>query len=366
MLYYLHLLEEFFGPFRVFEYLTFRAIAAALTTFVIMLVFAPPFIRILTRLKMGQPIRQKEEVHVLADLHGGKKGTPTMGGLLILLVLTTACLLWIPLDNVYLWVVLIPTLLLGGLGFIDDYHKITRKSSKGITSRQKFIGQILVAAAVGVFLIHYPTTEAAARSLEIPFLKTAIVDNLGWLAVVFFVLVIVGSSNAVNLTDGLDGLAAGCITIVAAVLAIFAYLSGHLLAAEYLLMPYSPGTGELTVFCTALAGAGLGFLWFNCHPAKVFMGDTGSLAIGGAIALVSICINQELLLVIIGGVFVMEALSVILQVASFKLTGKRIFAMSPIHHHFELKGWNESTVVVRFWVMGLILALMALATLKLR
>jgi phospho-N-acetylmuramoyl-pentapeptide-transferase len=280
--------------------------------------------------------------------------------------LTLACILWANWAVVYVWIVLLPTLLFGALGFLDDYQKIRKKSSGGISSRQKFAGQILISVAVGMFLIWHPVTSEHARSLQLPFIKAAVVDNLGWAAILFFTLVIVGSSNAVNLTDGLDGLATGCTVSVVMVFAIFAYLTGNKVTAEYLLLPHAPGVGELAVFCAAMAGSCLGFLWYNCHPARVFMGDTGSLAIGGAIGLVSICVNQELLLIIVGGVFVIEALSVILQVASFKTTGRRIFAMSPIHHHFELKGWNESTVVIRFWIAGLVFALIGLATLKLR
>ncbi|NJK92264.1 MAG: phospho-N-acetylmuramoyl-pentapeptide-transferase [Blastochloris sp.] len=366
MLTYLAELSHIFGPLRVFDALTFRAISAALTAFLVTLWLAPHAIRMLTRLKLGQPIRGKEEVHKLAELHGSKKGTPTMGGIIILLTLSLSCLLWAKPTNLYLWVVLVPTLMLGALGFLDDYLKIKKKKSEGITSRQKLFGQILIAAAVGIFLISHPDTKDAARSLELPFIKVAVLENLSWLAVGFFILVISGSSNAVNLTDGLDGLAAGCTVSVAVVFGLFAYVTDNKEFAAYLLLPRNPGVAELSVFCAALTGASLGFLWFNCHPAKVFMGDTGSLAIGGAIAVVAICVNQEFLLVLVGGVFVMEALSVILQVASFKLTGKRIFAMSPIHHHFELKGWNESTVVVRFWILSLVFALLGLATLKLR
>lgn len=366
MLYYLHYFADHFGPLRVFEAQTFRAMAAAITAFVFTLWMGPKMIDILTRLKLGQPIRGKEEVHKLAELHGGKKGTPTMGGLLILVSLTLCCLLWANLSQLYLWIVLLPTLAFGALGFMDDFQKIRKKNSGGISSRQKLMGQLLIALTVGLVLIYHPETREHARSLQLPFLKSAVVDNLGPIALVFFALVTVGTSNAVNLTDGLDGLATGCSVSVVTVFAVLSYLSGNKVAAEYLLLPYAPGVGELAVFCAAMAGGCLGFLWYNCHPAKVFMGDTGSLAIGGAIALVSICVNQEFLLVIVGGVFVIEALSVILQVASFKLTGKRIFAMSPIHHHFELKGWNESTVVVRFWIAGLVFALIGLATLKLR
>jgi phospho-N-acetylmuramoyl-pentapeptide-transferase len=366
VLYYLHQFSSYFGPLRVFESITFRATGAALTTFLLSLWLGPKLIAVLTRLKLGQPIRGAEEVHKLADLHGGKKGTPTMGGLMILITLVFSCLLWADLHNLYLWMVLIPTLLFGALGFLDDFQKIRKKHSGGISSRQKFLGQIVIAVAVGLVLLNHPDTSVHARSLQLPFLKNPVVDNLGWFALVFFTLVMVGSSNAVNLTDGLDGLATGCTVAVVGVFAVFAYLSGNKVTADYLLLPHVPGVGELSIFCAAMAGSCLGFLWYNCHPARVFMGDTGSLAIGGAIGTVSICVNQELLLVIVGGVFVIEALSVILQVASFKLTGRRIFAMSPIHHHFELKGWNESTVVIRFWIASIVFALIGLATLKLR
>ncbi|MGF1678583.1 MAG: phospho-N-acetylmuramoyl-pentapeptide-transferase [Candidatus Methylacidiphilales bacterium] len=366
MLYYLKEWDEYFGPLRVFDSNTFRAIGAAVTAFLITLICGPSFIRALTRLKMGQPIRGHDEVHKLADLHGSKKGTPTMGGVMILFALMTSCLLWANPANSYLWLVMVPTMLFGALGFTDDYLKIKRKKSEGLTSKQKLLGQIIISVAVSVFLINYPETAEASRSLQLPFIKQTVVDDLGWMAVIFFCFVIVGCSNAVNLTDGLDGLAIGCSLPVAAVFGIFAYASGHAVAAEYLLLDFMPGVGELSIVCAALAGAGAGFLWFNCHPARVFMGDTGSLALGGAFAMLSICLNQELLLIILGGVFVMEAASVILQVFFFKTTGRRIFAMSPIHHHFELKGWNETTVVVRFWILAVICALIALTTLKLR
>jgi phospho-N-acetylmuramoyl-pentapeptide-transferase len=366
MLYYLKDLEETFGPLRVFESIPFRAIGAAVTTFLASLVLGPMVIRGLTRLKLGQPIRGADEVHKLAELHGSKKGTPTMGGLMILLTLLLGCFLWANPLNIYIWVVLIPTLLFAMLGFIDDYLKIKKKQSEGLTSKQKLIGQIAISVAAGIFLIMFPETSESARSLQLPFFKQPVVDNMGPFAVIFFCFVIVGCSNAVNLTDGLDGLAIGCSLPVTAVFGVFAYAVSNAVVADYLLLEMVPGTEELVIFCAALGGACAGFLWFNCHPARVFMGDTGSLALGGAFAMLAICLNQELLLVIIGGVFVMEAMSVILQVFFFKTTGKRIFAMSPIHHHFELKGWNETTVVVRFWIMAVVCALIALATLKLR
>lgn len=366
MLYYLQELSEWWGPFRLFDYVMFRSFGAAVTAFLASLYFGPKVIRMLTRLKLGQPIRGKEEVHKLAELHGGKAGTPTMGGMLILIVVTIGTLMWGNLENPYIWGALVPTLAFGGLGFIDDFAKIRKKQSEGLTSKQKLFGQILISVAVGIFLLTNETTAPLAKSLEVPFLKDPVIANMGWWALFFFTLVIVGSSNAVNLTDGLDGLAIGCTLSAVGVFAAFCYVCSHAVFADHLDLPRTPGTEELVVFCAAIMGAGLGFLWFNCHPAQVFMGDTGSLALGGALGVVSICVNQELLLVIVGGVFVMEAMSVILQVASFKLTGKRIFAMSPIHHHFELKGWSETSVVVRFWILSLVFALMGLATLKLR
>jgi len=366
VLYYLSQLKGDFSLFNVFQYRTFRSLGAALTALVITLVIAPVIIRILTRLKLGQPIRGKDEVHKLAELHGSKKGTPTMGGLIILISLFASTLLWANPASKHLWVVLFTTFSLGLLGFADDLKKIRQKKSAGVTSRQKLTVQAFVAVVVAFWLFWNPAAWTFDYSLNIPFLKDALIVSMGWFALGFLLLVIVGSSNAVNLTDGLDGLAIGCTLTVALVYGIFAYVCSHAKLATYLFLPFVPEAGELSIFCASLLGAGLGFLWYNCHPAKVFMGDTGSLAIGGALAVVSICVRQELLLVIVGGVFVMEAVSVLLQVASFKLTGKRIFAMSPIHHHFELRGWNETTVVVRFWILSLIFALIGIATLKLR
>ncbi|MDR1192169.1 MAG: phospho-N-acetylmuramoyl-pentapeptide-transferase [Verrucomicrobiales bacterium] len=366
MLYFLSQLREVFGPLRMFEHVTFRALLAAVCAFAFTLWMGPAVIRALTRLKLGQPIRGRDEVRELADLHDNKKGTPTMGGLLILFSLTMSALLWCRLDNHFVWLALTPTLLLGALGFADDFQKVRHKKSDGISSRQKFVGQVIIALGFGAALMLLPQTETLARSLQVPFLKVAIVSDMGWLSLAFVILVIVSTSNAVNLTDGLDGLAAGCALPVVVFYGALAYLVSHKISADYLLLTRVPQAEELAVYSAALAGSCLGFLWFNCHPAKVFMGDTGSLAIGGSIAVVAICVGQGLLLVIVGGVFVMEALSVILQVASFKLTGKRIFAMSPIHHHFELRGWSETAVVVRFWILCLVFTLVGLATLKIR
>ncbi len=376
MLYYLYTLSqwaesaginnEFFKALNVFKYLTFRSICAAATAFLISIIFGNLVIRKLISLKFGQPIRTKEEVNKLFELHGSKKGTPTMGGILIIGSILISTLLWASPENPFVWLVLFSTLFLGGIGFYDDWLKVTKKNSAGISSRLKFGLQCLLAAVFTIFFMTNPKLAEMGKQLYIPFFKDPVIFSLGGFTFIFYLLVIVGTSNAVNLTDGLDGLATGCTATVAAAYAALAYLAGNVKAAAYLQIPYVIYSDELAVVCAALLGACLGFLWWNAHPARVFMGDTGSLAIGGMLGAVAICCKQELLLVIVGGVFVIEALSVILQVASFKLTGKRIIKMSPIHHHFELSGWKENTVIVRFWIMSIIFALLGLATLKLR
>jgi phospho-N-acetylmuramoyl-pentapeptide-transferase len=366
MMYYLHRMSDQFIGFNVFFYVTFRAVAAAVTAFALCLIFGKFVIIKLIRLKVGQPIRTAEEVHRLATLHGAKQGTPTMGGVLIIGSVVLSSLLWARLDNRFVWLALFSMVYLGGLGFIDDYLKVTKKKTDGVSGRTKLICQLVLAAIVTAVFLTSPLLEVQARSLYLPFVKAPVIANMSWFTFVFFSVVIVGSSNAVNLTDGLDGLAIGCTITVAFAYALISYAAGNFKIAEYLQGPFYPFTGELTVVCGALVGAGLGFLWYNCHPAKVFMGDTGSLAIGGMLGVVAICCKQELLLAVVGGVFVIEAVSVILQVLSFKLTGRRIFAMSPIHHHFELMGWKENTVIVRFWILSGIFALLGLATLKLR
>ena len=366
MMYFLHHLSDRFIGFNVFLYVTFRAIAAAVTAFLLTLIFGNFVIRILIALKLGQPIRGAAEVHRLAELHGGKQGTPTMGGVLVIGSVFASSVIWARLDNRFVWLVLFCMVYLGALGFADDYLKVTKKKSDGISGRIKLIFQIALALIVTAVFLTSPLLEVQARSLYVPFVKTPVIANMGWFTFVFFLLIIVGSSNAVNLTDGLDGLAIGCTVTVAFAYALLSYAAGNFRIAEYLQVPFYPFAGELTVVCSALVGAGLGFLWFNCFPAKVFMGDTGSLSIGGMIGVVAICCKQELLLVVVGGVFVIEAGSVILQVMSFKLTGKRIFVMSPLHHHFELTGWKENTVIVRFWILSIVFALLGLATLKLR
>lgn len=366
MMYFLHHLSDRFIGFNVFLYVTFRAIAAAVTAFLVTLIFGNFIIRRLIALKLGQPIRGAAEVHRLAELHGGKQGTPTMGGVLVIGSVFVSSLIWARLDNRFVWLVLFCMVYLGALGFADDYLKVTKKKSDGISGRIKLVFQIALALIVTAVFLTSPLLEVQARSLYVPFVKAPVIANMGWFTFVFFLLIIVGSSNAVNLTDGLDGLAIGCTITVAFAYALLSYAAGNFRIAEYLQVPFYPFAGELTVVCSALIGAGLGFLWFNCFPAKVFMGDTGSLSIGGMVGVVAICCKQELLLVVVGGVFVIEAVSVILQVMSFKLTGKRIFVMSPLHHHFELTGWKENTVIVRFWILSIIFALLGLATLKLR
>src|SRR5436853_6942350 len=330
MMYYLHRLSDQFIGFNVFLYVTFRAIAAAVTAFLSTLVFGNFVIGILHALKVGQPIRGAAEVHRLAELHGVKQGTPTMGGVLVIGAVFVASVMWARLDNRFVWLALFSMVYLGALGFADDYLKVTKKKSDGISGRIKLVFQLALAAIVTAVFLTNPVLEVQARALYVPFVKAPAIANMSWFTFFFFALVIVGSSNAVNLTDGLDGLASGCTITVAFAYSLITYAAGNFRIAEYLQVPFYPFTGELTVVCGALVGAGLGFLWFNCHPARVFMGDTGSLAIGGMIGVVAICCKQELLLTVVGGVFVIEAISVIMQVLSVKLTGRRIFAMSPI------------------------------------
>ncbi|MBV9462782.1 MAG: phospho-N-acetylmuramoyl-pentapeptide-transferase [Verrucomicrobiae bacterium] len=353
-----------FSPFNVFRYITFRALLAAITALVICWILGPRMIRILTALKMGQPIRSASEVRQLHDLHGKKKGTPTMGGSLILMSVLFSSLLWAIPANLYVWLALVTMLVLGGVGFWDDYQKVVKRNSKGISAGAKILAQLGIALFVGFGLLW--DAGAVQRELFVPFYKNAIVLNMSWVLIPYCWLVLSGTSNAVNLTDGLDGLAIGCTISVSAVYMIIAYLVGNQVYAHYLHLGYAPQASELTVICAAMLGASLGFLWYNCHPAQVFMGDTGSLPIGGMLGVVALCTKQELLLVLVGAIFVIEAASVILQVASFKLTGKRIFAMSPLHHHFELRGWTETTVVVRFWILSFLFAILGLISLKLR
>jgi phospho-N-acetylmuramoyl-pentapeptide-transferase len=361
MLYYwLYPLARQYPIFNVFRYITFRMAMAAVTALLLLLVLGPAMIRSLKRRQIGQAIREEGP-----RSHQSKAGTPTMGGLLILLGISVATLLWMDLSNRFVWIALGTLIALGAVGFADDYTKVSRKRSLGLTGRGKLLPQFLVALAAGFAIQQWATQGAFSTVVTFPFLKKVILD-LGILYIPFVSVVLVGSSNAVNLTDGLDGLAIGAVGIAAATYAILAYVTGNAVAARYLQIPFVPQSGELAVFCGAMAGASLGFLWFNCHPADVFMGDVGSLPLGGAIAAVAVMTKQEVLLAIVGGLFLLEALSVIIQVASFKTTGRRVFRMAPLHHHFELAGWAESRVIIRFWILALFFAVTALSTLKLR
>jgi phospho-N-acetylmuramoyl-pentapeptide-transferase len=364
-----------FPPFRIFRYVTFRTAFASLTALFMGLIIGPAIIRQLREFQIGQYIREEGP-----KAHQRKAGTPTMGGVLITIAIVVPTLLWADLSNPYVWMATLSTLAFGAIGFADDYIKVVHRRNLGLTGRTKLLLQFLTAAAVGVCLVLLTATRQYSTHLMVPFFKQFRPDlaieslrhypHIWWLAftpfVVFVMLVLVGSSNAVNLTDGLDGLAIGCTVIAAGALTVLTYVSGHAKFAEYLALQEMPMVAELTIFCGAMVGASLGFLWYNAHPAEIFMGDVGSLALGGAIGTVAVIIKQELLLPFIGGIFVVEALSVILQVGSYKLRKKRIFKMAPIHHHFELAGWSESKIIVRFWIASLIFALFALTTLKLR
>lgn len=353
-------LSDQFTPLNVFRYLTFRTGGAVITALIVSFLFGPVLIRMLkTRQSAGQPIRVDGP-----EGHLSKKGTPTMGGFLILLALSIATLLWADLRNRYVWAALGVTMAFGLIGFLDDYMKVSQRDSRGLPGKLKFLLEISIAV-VAVFWIVSLAPPALSTSLAIPFFKSVLV-SMGWVFVLFGAFVIVGASNAVNLTDGLDGLAIVPVMIAAGVFALIAYLVGHAGFSTYLQLHFVPGSGELAVFCGALIGGGLGFLWYNAPPARVFMGDTGSLALGGALGTVSVITKHELVLAIVGGLFVLETVSVIVQVVSFKLTGRRVFRMAPLHHHFEKKGWAEPTIVIRFWIIATILALAGLATLKLR
>jgi len=350
-------LREQFAVLNVFQYITFRSAGAAVTALLLSMLLGPRMIRWLERLSIGQSIREEGP-----ESHQEKAGTPTMGGLLILLALLVPTLLWADLENPFVWVVSITTLAYGAIGFADDFLKVKRRHNQGLSGRAKLVLQGLVGLGMGAALLQIVGFET---TLLFPFFKNLVVE-LGWLYVPFFAVVLVGASNAVNLPDGLDGLAIGATLIAAATYAILTYIAGNSIAARYLQVACVPGTGEVAVFCSALVGASLGFLWFNSHPAQVFMGDVGSLALGGGIGAVALLAKQEILLVIVGGLFVLEALSVILQVSSFKLTGKRVLRMAPLHHHFELGGWAESKIIVRFWILSILFSLVGLSTLKLR
>jgi len=377
MLYYLlyHTLQRYFSPLNVFRYITVRTVYASLTAMFLALAFGPSLIRRLRELQIGQFIREEGPQE-----HKKKAGTPTMGGVLIVLSTAIPTLLWADLTNPFILLSLFALVGFAVIGFIDDYAKVSQQRNLGLTARKKIYFQVFVSLVVGVSLLVLTTRSAYSTQLMIPFLKRFRPDlvihaflrapHLWPLAfipfLVFVGVVIVGSSNAVNLTDGLDGLAIGCTVIAAGALTVLTYVSSNFRWATYLDIQYIPKVGELTVFCGALVGASLGFLWYNAHPAEIFMGDVGSLSLGGTLGVIAVIIKQEILLFFVGGIFVLEAVSVILQVGSFKLRGKRIFRMAPIHHHFELLGWSESKVIVRFWIAALVFALFALTTLKLR
>lgn len=353
------LLSGYLHVFRVFEYLSFRSIVSALTALLIALLCGPKLIRRLAQKQIGQFVRNDGP-----QSHLQKSGTPTMGGVLIIIAVGVSILLWGDLSNRYVWVVVGVTLAFGIIGWIDDYLKVVKRNSKGLSAKSKYFWQSVVAMGAACVL-YFSATTPADTQLVIPFLKN-VAPNLGVFYILLTYFVIVGSSNAVNLTDGLDGLASMPTVLVAVALGVFAYLTGNAFFAKYLHIPYVPGVGEVAVFCSALVGAGLGFLWYNTYPAQVFMGDVGSLALGAALGVTAVVVRQELVFFLMGGIFVAETVSVILQVAYFKLTRKRIFKMAPLHHHFELKGWPEPRVIVRFWIITVILVLFGLATLKLR
>lgn len=352
-------LKEHVHGFAVFQYLTLRAILGVLTALGMSLLLGPWFIRRLNDLRIGQSVRTDGP-----QSHLSKSGTPTMGGALILTAIFSSTLLWSDLNNRFVWVVMIVTAIFGAVGWVDDYRKVAKKDSRGLPARWKYFWQSIAGFGAAAYLFH-ASSNPADTQLFIPFFKNVALD-MGLFYIVFSYFVIVGTSNAVNLTDGLDGLAIMPCVMVAGALALIAYLAGNLKFSEYLHIAYIPGAGELVVFCCAMVGAGLGFLWFNTYPATVFMGDVGALALGAALGVIAVIVRHEIVLFIMGGIFVLETVSVILQVASFKLTGKRIFRMAPIHHHFELKGWPEPRVIVRFWIITLVLVLIGLATLKIR
>ena len=351
-------LSQYYSAFTVFNYVTLRTIMGALTALAISLLLGPLMIRKLTDKQIGQTVRTDgPETHLV------KSGTPTMGGALILVAIAVSAILWIRIDNHYLWILLLSTLGFGLVGWVDDYKKLIHKDPTGLRSRWKYFWQSIVGFTVAIIL--YQMATPVETILIVPFIKSVAIP-MGLFYIFFTYLVIVGTSNAVNLTDGLDGLAILPTVLIAGALGIFAYLTGHVKFAEYLSIPYIAGVEEVAIFCAAICGAGLGFLWFNTYPAQVFMGDVGALGLGAALGTIAVMVRQEFVLFIMGGVFVMETVSVIIQVASFKLTGKRVFAMAPLHHHYELKGWPEPRVIVRFWIISVVLVLVGLATLKLR
>ncbi|OGW15546.1 MAG: phospho-N-acetylmuramoyl-pentapeptide-transferase [Nitrospirae bacterium GWA2_42_11] len=358
MIYYLlYSLHEYHSFFNVFRYITLRTVYAVLTALILCLITGPYMIESLKRYQIGQYVRNDGPKH-----HLSKAGTPTMGGLLIIMVVLIATLSWIDLSNVYAWLVLLALVGFGAIGFIDDYLKVVKKKSDGLAGRYKFSLQIIVASIIAGILYYLPVYST---QLSVPFFKNFNPD-LGWFYIIFVIFIIVGASNAVNLTDGLDGLAIGPTIVAVMVYTVITYVSGHAKIADYLLIPFINGSGELAILCGSVFGASLGFLWFNTYPASVFMGDVGSLPLGALLGAVAVISKHELLLVIVGGIFVVETVSVIFQVLSYKINRKRVFLMAPLHHHYELKGWQEPKIIVRFWIIAIILGLVALSTLKLR
>lgn len=356
LLYYFH---DYYSPLNVFRYITFRTALAIITSMLITFVIAPGLINRIRKLSMTQYVRDDGP-----QTHLKKEGTPTMGGIMIILSVVSSVLMWGDLTNKFILIMIASITGFGLVGFADDYMKVIRKNPKGLRGWYKFSAQIALAIAIG-FTFYQDPNDIYIAKLSIPFFKKWLID-LGWLYIPFTILVIVGSSNAVNLTDGIDGLAIGLVAVASLANAVFVYISGHSGFSQYLNVLYLPGTGELTVFCGAMFGASLGFLWYNCYPAEIFMGDVGSLSLGGALGTLAVITKQEIVLAVVGAIFVIETFSVIIQVASFKLTGRRVFKMAPIHHHFEVKGWPEPKVIIRFWIVGIALALLSLTTLKIR
>jgi len=361
MFYYLSEFSHVISGLNIFRYITFRAAMAGITTFLLCIAFAPFFISKLKQLKI-QEIAKRDDCPDLDQFQIDKEGTPTMGGIFIICSILISVLLWADLTNRYVLLTFFVCLWLAVLGWVDDYVKLTKPGKRGLSKRTKLLWQIAIGCFVGTYVYFNPDTTT---KLDIPFFKNMVI-YLGFFYIPFAAIIVIGTSNAVNLTDGLDGLAIGCVLIVTATLAVLSYLTGNYNFSQYLFIPFVSGAGELTIFCSAIIGAGLGFLWFNCHPATVFMGDTGSLSLGGTLGVISILIKKELVLAIAGGVFVIEAMSVIIQVWSFKFRGKRVFKMSPLHHHLQLSGWKESKIIIRFWILAVIFAILALTTLKIR
>lgn len=361
MLYYLSEFRGIFSGFNIFRYITFRAAMAGLTTFLLCVIFGPLIIEQLKKMKIRE-ITKRDDCPDLDPFHHPKEGTPTMGGIFIVASILLSVFLWADLGNRYILLTAFTCAWLAVLGGVDDYVKLKKTGRRGLTKRTKLLWEVMLGFFIGSYVYFNPDT---ATKLDLPFFKDVVID-FGLLYIPFAALVVIGTSNAVNLTDGLDGLAIGCVLIVGLTLAVLSYITGHLAFSAYLFIPYISGAGELAVFCSAIMGASLGFLWFNCHPATVFMGDVGSLSLGGTLGVIAVLIKKELLLVIMGGIFVLEATSVILQVFSVKLRGKKIFKVSPLHHHLQLSGWHESKIIIRFWIIAIILAIVTLMTLKIR